>query len=722
MPSSSRSAKPVAKSEPVRAAAARRQRGGRVSTAKPVNPLLGGWNGPFGLPPFERIEPRHFKPALEAAFRDHKKEIEAIAGNPRPPTFANTIVALEKSGRRLSRVASVFGNLESADSNAELEDIARDVAPKFAAHETRILLDARLFKRIDELYNRRDKLKLDDEDRRVLERHHLEFVRAGARLSSSAKARVKEINARLASLVTQFMQNVLKDEQNWRMVLDPASDLAGLPQALKESALRAGRDAGLAGKAVITLARSSVEGFLTFSSRRDLREQAFKAWIMRGANSGDTDNRPIVTEVVALRDELARLLGHKNFASFSLEDTMAKTPAAVHALLDDVWPRALQKAREECQALEAEARRLGDNAPIAAWDWRYYAEKVRKATYDIDESELRPYFTLDNMIDAAFDCANKLFGLTFHELKDGEAVKGDVIERVPRYHDDVRVWEVRGRDGEHVGMFLGDYFARSSKRSGAWMSRYREQHKIGKGERPIIVNVMSFARGGEDAPTLLSLDDARTLFHEFGHGLHGLMSDVTYPSISGTSVSRDFVELPSQLYEHWLTTDEVLKRFARHHETGEVMPAELMDRVEAAKNFNQGFAMVEYVASAKADMALYSADIGEIGDIEKFERKTLSAIGMPDEIGMRHRLPHFMHVMSGYAAGYYSYLWSEVMDADAFTAFEEAGNVFDDKTASRLKEFIYAAGNARDPHAAYVAFRGRAPKIDGLLRKRGLTA
>jgi peptidyl-dipeptidase Dcp len=681
------------------------------SPSKPANPLLSVWPQPFAMPPFDRIEPRHFKPALEAAFRAHKAEIEAIAANSRKPTFANTITALEKSGRLLSRVAGVFGNLEAADTNAELQDIARDVAPRFAAHETQILLDNRLFKRIDELYQRRDSLKLTDEDRRVLERHHLEFIRAGAKLPPAAKARIKEINARLASLVTQFMQNVLKDEQSWRLVLDPETDLAGLPETLKANAIRAAQDAGLDGKAMITLARSSVEGFLTFSSRRDLREQAFAAWIARGANDGEADNRKIVTEVVALRDELARLLGHKSFAAFSLEDTMAKTPEAVNALLSDVWPRAVARACQERDALQSEARRCGDNAAIAPWDWRYYAEKVRKAKFDLDETELRPYLVLDNMIAAAFSCATRLFGLRFEERND-----------LPRYHPDVRVWEVTDGDGNHIGVFLGDYYARPSKRSGAWMSRFRDQHRLGKGERPIVVNVLNFAKAADGAPTLLSFDDARTLFHEFGHGLHGLLSDVTYPSISGTSVSRDFVELPSQLYEHWLTTPEVLTSYARHFETGQPMPADLMARLEAAKNFNQGFATVEYTASALTDMALYSASISEIVDIERFEQETLANIGMPPEIVMRHRLPHFMHIVGGYAAGYYSYMWSEVMDADAFAAFEETGDVFNPLMAEKLKRYIYSAGNARDPHDAYVAFRGRPPKIDGLLRKRGLAA
>ncbi len=676
-----------------------------------ANPLLSRWPAAFQIPPFERIEHKHFKPALNAAFRAHRDEIKSIATNPGKPTFANTILALEKSGEDLSRVAGVFFNLEATDSTPEMQAIAREMSPRFAAHETQIHLDQKLFKRIDDLYARRASLKLTDEQLRVLERHHLAFVRAGARLSSAAKARVKEINARLASLVTQFRQNVLKDEQSWHMILEGDSDLAGLPETLRAAAQQAAKERGLEGKHVITLARSSVEGFLIFSARRDLREQAFKAWTERGANGGETDNRAILAEAVELRNEHARLMGFKSFADFSLDDTMAKTPQKVRELLEAVWPRAVARAAEERDALVAQARREGGNFEFAAWDWRYYAERVRKARYDLNESELRPYLQLDNMIDAAFSCAKRLFGLSFRELKD-----------VPRYHPEVRVFEVTGRGGAHVGVFMGDYFARPEKQSGAWMSHFRHQHGIGKRQSPIVVNVLNFTKGRAGEPSLLSFDDARTLFHEFGHALHGLLSNVTYPSISGTSVSRDFVELPSQLYEHWLSTPEVLEEFAIHYKTGKPMPAKLRKRMEAARNFNQGFATVEYTACALVDMALYAEPAKTSIDVDRFEADTLARLGMPREIAMRHRLPHFMHIMGGYSAGYYSYLWSEVMDADAFSAFEETGNVFDPKTAHRLREFIYSAGNRRDPHDAYIAFRGRPPKIDGLLKKRGLDA
>lgn len=681
------------------------------STAKTSsNPLLQPWRTLFGIAPFNKIETEHFEPALKTAFTAHRREIAAIANNPAKPTFANTILAMEKSGRELERVARVFSNLEATDCTEELASVARTMSPRFAAHESAILLDSKLFRRVDDLYARRDKLDLDPEALRLLERTHLNFVRAGAELKPAGRKRVGAIKERLASLVTQFMQNVLKDEQTWHLVLIGERDLAGLPDGFRASAARAAEERGLTGKHVITLARSSVEGFLTFSARKDLREEAFNAWVCRGANGGDTDNRGILAEVVSLRQEYANLLGYDTFAEFALSDTMAKTPAAVNQLLGEVWGYALRKVGEEKEALAAAARADGTNTAIAAADWRYYAEKVRKQRYDLDEAELRPYLQLDQIIAAAFDCANRLFGLSFTALDD-----------LPRYHSDVRAWEVTNRRGEHVGLFLGDYFARPSKRSGAWMSSFRGQHKLGKGSRPIIVNVMNFAKGAEGEPALLSFDDARTLFHEFGHGLHGLLSDVTYPSLWGTSVSRDFVELPSQLYEHWLAQPDVLTRFARHYKTGKPMPARLLKKLKAARNFNQGFATVEFTASALADMKLYAATPPP-ADVDKFEAEVLGDIEMPAEIVMRHRLPHFMHIVSGYAAGYYSYMWSEVMDADAFAAFEEAGDIFDRKTADRLKRYIYSAGNMRDPEAAYVKFRGRPPAVEGLLKNRGFVS
>ena len=685
-------------------------RAGTLRRAGPIaNPLLGRWSTPFGVPPFDKIMPSHFAPAFKDAMAAHKKEITQITGQAARPTFTNTITALEKSGRLLERVSRVFFNLTGADTNDELQRIEREVVPHLAAHETNILLNPRLFRRVEDLYQRRNRLPLTDEQARILELHHTWFVRAGANLNRKAKARIAAINERLALLATQFAQNVLKDEQSWRLVLDGERDLVGLPPTLRATAARAATEIGLEDKHVITLSRSSIEPFLQFSDRRDLREDAFNAWIMRGETGDATDNRAIVTGIVRLRAELAGLLGFESYADYALDETMAKTPAAVRELLEAVWPVAVKRAAQEREALARRVRAEGGNFKIAAWDWRYFAEKERKALYDFDDAVTRPYFKLDNVIAAAFDTATRLFAVRFKERHD-----------VPRYHPDVRTWEVTDRRGSYVGLFLGDYFARPSKRSGAWMSSFRSQSKVAGDIRPIIVNVLNFAQSAEGEPALLSLDDARTLFHEFGHALHGLLSNVTYPSISGTSVARDFVELPSQLYEHWLMVPEVLQRFAVHYETGKAMPQKLLAKIKKARNFNQGFATVEYAASALVDMELHGAAGNEDLDVNDFERTTLKRIGMPSEIVMRHRIPHFLHIVGGYAAGYYSYLWSEVMDADAFAAFEETGDVFDCATARKLKKHIYAAGNTRDPLEAYVAFRGRPPEVKGLLKKRGL--
>ena len=711
----------VAASRKVAAQPARGPQSGPAKSPKVIakakvaaaNPLLAAWTGPFELPPFQDIRPEHFKPAFEQALALHKREVSKIASARTKPTFVNTIAALEKSGRTLNRVARVFYNLAGADTNAELQAIEREMAPRLARHSTEIALNPDLFKRIDELQSRQDKLTLDAEQRRVLERHHRGLVRAGARLEAKAKKRMAEINQRLATLGTTFAQNVLADEQAFRLVLETPDDLGGLPAFVVDAAARMACDLGLDGKYVITLSRSSIEPFLQFSTRRDLREIAFRAWTKRGENGDAHDNRAIAAETIMLRAERARLLGFRTFAEFRLDDAMAKSPGAVRVLLDEVWTAAVAKAGKERERLAAYARDEGQNISIESWDWRYYSEKVRRAEYDLDEAATKPYMQLDRMIEAAFETAGRLFGLSFAERPD-----------LPRYRADVRAWEVSDRDGKHVGVFLGDYFARPSKRSGAWMSTYRGQQRLAADERPIVVNVLNFARGSEGAPTLLSFDDARTLFHEFGHALHGLLSDVTYPSIACTAVSTDFVELPSQLFEHWLSTPEILKKFARHYETDAPIPDSLVAKLEAAAKFNQGFATVEYVASALADLELHSIEDPKGLDIGRFEAELLGRRDMPREITMRHRLPHFAHIFSGggYASAYYSYMWSEVLDADAFDAFTETGNAFDPATAERLAKFVYAAGNRRDPADAYIAFRGRLPTSAAMLRKRGLAA
>ena len=681
-------------------------------SAAATNPLLAAWNSPFEAPPFEAIQPEHFPPAFEAALQDHNNEIDAIAANREPATFANTIEAIERAGRTLSRVASVFWNLSGSHTNDALQALEREWSPRFAAHYTAITTNSALFKRVDDLFAARDGLSLDAEQMRVLEKTHKSFVRSGARLEGAAKERYKELSQQRAKLTTTFGQNVLADEKEFMLVLEGEADLAGLPAFVREAAAGAAEERGRKGQHVVTLSRSLIDPFLTFSTRRDLREQAWKAWARRGESGGATDNRQAIADLVRLRIEVANLLGHKTYADFVLDETMAKTPARVRELLDRVWTPGVARAQQELGRLQAMAAEEGANIAIEPWDWRFYAEKVRAAEYDLDEAAIKPYLPLDRMIEAAFFTATQLFGVTFSERKD-----------VPVYHPDVRAFEVKDAEGRHVGLFYGDYYARPSKRSGAWMSNYRRQDKLDGGRRPIIVNVMNFAKGSSGDPTLLSFDDARTLFHEFGHGLHGLLSDVTYPSIACTSVVRDFVELPSQLFEHWLATPEIMGRFARHAKTGEAMPQALMDKLKAARTFNQGFETVAFLGSAIVDMDFHTMEDADDLDPLALEAATLARIGMPREVGMRHRSTHFQHIFSGgYSAGYYSYLWSEVLDADAFAAFEEAGNVFDPDLADKLKRYVYSAGGLRKEDEAYTLFRGRLPSVDGLLKKRGLAA
>jgi peptidyl-dipeptidase Dcp len=675
------------------------------------NPFFEVWDIPFGLPPFERIRPEDFAPAFDRGMAEQTAEITAITSAAWPPSFADTIEALERSGRLLDRTNRVFSNLDASDTNPALEAIAREYAPKLAQHHMSIALDPALFARIDDLYQRRAELGLTTDRLRLIERHHLRFVRNGARLDPDQKARMTAISERLASLHTLFGQNVLHDEREWQLVLD-AGELDGMPDFIRAAAAQAAEERGLDGKYVITLARSSIEPFLTFSARRDLRRTAHQAWTARGTHPGGCDNTPIIREIMALRGEQARLLGYNDFAAYRLDDSMAKTEAAVEHLLLQVWGPAKEKAREEQAALAAAARADGLNEPIEPWDWRYYAEKVRHAQHDLDEAEVKPYFVLDNMVEAAFETARRLFGLSFSARPDLQG-----------YHPDVRVWEVCDAAGDHVGLFLHDNFARPGKHSGAWSSRFRDQYNLDGWVSPIVVNNNNFARsnssGGE--PTLLSFDDAETLFHEFGHGLHALLSRVRYPSQSGTAVRRDFVEFPSQIFEHWMAVPENLRRYARHYHTGEAMPEALLQRLLAARNFNQGFATVEYTASALIDLELHRDPEPENLDPIRFERDFLARYDVPREIGLRHRPAHFQHLFAGggYAAGYYAYLWAEVLDADGFAAFTEKGDVFDPTLAAQLKD-IYSAGDTRDPMELYRAFRGREPDIAALLRQRGL--
>ncbi len=683
--------------------------------AKPApdgdNPLFQDWQGAFGVPPFGRTKPDHFMPAFERGFADHDAEIAAIAGEAAEPTFANTIEVMERAGRLLDRVSSVFGVLSGAHTNDALLAIERELSPRRARHWNGILMNAALFQRVVALFVARERLGLTAEQSRVLERYHTMFVRAGAGLDPVKKKRLAEINERLAALGTAFSQNVLADEQSYTLVLETEEELAGLPDFLRSAARATAAERGLTGKHVITLSRSSVEPFLQFSARRDLREKVFRAWIARGENGGQTDNRANIAEMVVLRAERAKLLGYATFAHYRLDDAMAKTPEAVRGLLDRVWKPARARALADRDAMQALAQEEGGNFRFAAWDWRYYAEKLRKIRCDLDEAAVKPYLQLHHIIDAAFYTAYKLFGLSFERRKD-----------IQGWHPDVQAFEVNGADGSHRGLFFGDYFARSSKRSGAWMTTLRDQEKLVGDIRPLVVNVMNFNKAPDGQPTLLSFDDARTLFHEFGHALHALLSDVTYPSVACTSVLTDWVELPSQLYEHWLEQPDVLRRFAIHYRDGHSMPEDFLKRLLAARTFNQGFATVEYVASALVDLDIHTLAEAKDFDVTAFEKDALDRIGMPAEIVMRHRPTHFAHVFSGggYASAYYSYMWSEVLDADAFAAFEETGDIFDGGTAKKLHDHVYAAGGSRDPEALYTAFRGRLPTPDALLKRRGL--
>ncbi len=676
-----------------------------------ANPLLEPWTGPFEAPPFDRVEPSHFRPAFDAALRDARREIDAVAADPAPPTFANTIEALERGGRSLDRVASVFFNLTGAATNDELQAIEREIAPVLARHRNETYLNEALFKRIDALKAEEDGLGLSAEQARVLQRYRLNFTRAGAGARPDAKARLAAIGERLATLAAEFGQNVLADEKAWLMLLDE-EDLEGLPDFYRASAARIASERGHPERFAVTLSRSSIEPFLQFSARRDLREAAFRAWEARGEGGGATDNRAIAAEMVRLRAERARLLGYESYAHYRLADTMAKTPRAALDLLESVWTPGVSTALKEQEALQEIVAGEGGNFKVAPWDWRYLAEKRRKAEFDFDEGELKPYLQLDRMIEAAFYAASRLFGLGFEERFD-----------LKLYDPDVRAWTVSGRDGLPVALFIGDYFARPSKRSGAWMSNFRGQQKLDGPQLPIVVNVMNFAKGGEGEASLLSLADARTLFHEFGHALHGMLSEVTYPLISGTRVAGDFVEFPSQLYEHWIKEPEMLRRFALHYKSGEPMPEALIGKLLNARRFNQGWATVEYTASALVDLKLHLDPSPADVDVVAFERQELARIGMPDAIAMRHRAPHFQHIFSGgYSAAYYSYLWSEVLDADGFEAFEEAGDIFDAEVAQRLHDFVYAAGGSRDYDEAYERFRGRPPSPTALFRKRGFEA
>ena len=671
-----------------------------------TNPFFEDWTAPYGAPPLDRIKPEHFAPAYDRALAEHTAEIVAIASNPQPANFDNVLLALEKCGRLLTKIEGVFYNLTSSATNEALQAIEMELAPRLSAHWSAISMHQVLFARLDEIYQKRDGLGLDAESLRVLERYHLDFVRAGSQLKGGNREHLAAIAQRLAVLGTKFSQNVLGDEEDWTLPLTEAQ-MAGVPASARDAAAAKAQALKLDAPFAVTLTRSSVEPFLQYADDRCLREKLYRAWAARGDNDNTRNNMAVIEEMLALRAERATLLGYENFAAFKLADSMAGTPEKARALLEEVWAPARLRALEERDDLQALITREGNTFPLAPWDWHYYAEKLRQDKYDFDEAQVKPYFQLSNLIAASFFTAEKLFGLSFKERRD-----------MPVYHPDVRVWEVI-KDGAVIGLFYGDYFARLGKQGGAWMSSFRDQQKLSGDIIPIIINNSNFSKSD---PCLLSFDEAVTLFHEMGHALHGLLSQVHFPRLSGTNVARDFVELPSQLFEHWLEEPQVLTRFARHHQTNEPIPKPLLDKLLAARNYGQGFATLEFLASALIDMDFHTLPPGR--NPMRAQADTLARIGMPDEIGPRHAAPHFTHVFGGdgYSAGYYAYLWSEVLDADGFKAFQERKDPFDPETAQRLYKFIYSAGGTRDFAQAYRDFRGRDPHVNALLEGRGLLA
>ena len=687
-----------------------------VCAQSPDNPLLQPWDTPFGAPPFDRISTEDFEPAFAVGMERHLAEIDAISSNAAAPTFDNTIAALEKAGNDLSRVQRAFSALTSSATSDELRAIQSRMAPRFAAHSSSITLNADLFARIDALFANRATLGLDAEQLRVLELAHNRFVRAGAKLQGEDRERLAAITKELAGLYTAFSQNVQKSAEAFALVLEDEDDRAGLPDFVLSAAAQAGADRGMEGKYVITLARSSFEPFMTFSTRRDLREKLFAGWTNRGGYGDEFDNEQNIRRILQLRLERARLLGYEDFSAFRTANTMAGTAQAAKDLLDEVWVGARAKANDEADRIAEVMRKEGADHELRAWDWWYYADKARAASYDLDEDAVKAHLSLDNVLRAQYAVAERLFGINFSPRDD-----------IPTYHPDVRVWEVKNAEGDHIGLFYGDYFARPGKRSGAWMSALRSQHRLDDGSAPIIMNNCNYNKPAPGQPALISMREAEVVFHEFGHALHGLLSNVTYPSISGTSVDFDFVEFPAQIYEHWMRQPEVIKEFALHYETGEPMPDALIDSLRAAANAQAGFDNVEFIASAFVDLAFHRITDPEVLaelDVDSFEDGVLAQARVPKAIEMRHRSPHFLHSFSGelYASGYYTYMWAGVLDNDGFAAFEEADNIYDPELAKKLHDYVFSAGNRRPAMEAYVGFRGREPSTAPLLRNRGLDA
>ncbi|MGD9899135.1 MAG: M3 family metallopeptidase [Calditrichaceae bacterium] len=674
------------------------------------NPFFSEYDTPFGVPPFSKIKEEHFMPAYKEGMKQQKREIEAIVSNTEAPTFENTIDAMERSGALLIKVSDVFDNLTSANTNDNLQEIAKDVTPLLSGHNDDINLNPKLFERVKQVYDKKDELGLSGEQSALLEKYYKGFVRGGANLDPEKQARFREINEKLSLYSLQFGENILKEDNAFELVIDEKEDLAGLPESVVKGASEAAAERGYEGKWVFTLHKPSLIPFLQYSEKRDLREKMFKGYINRGDNGNELDNKEILAKMAALRVEKANLLGYKTHADFILDENMAKTPDRVYKLLNQLWDAALPIAKKEAKDMQEMIEAEGNNFKLEAWDWWYYSEKVKKARYDLDDAALRPYFKLENVRDGAFAVATNLYGITFEERAD-----------LPVYHPDVKAFEVKEADGSHIGILYTDYFPRASKRGGAWMNAYRKQSRQdGKDVTPVIANVCNFSKPTGDKPALLSFDEAETLFHEFGHALHGLLSNSTYHTISGTSVPRDFVELPSQIMENWASEPEVLRSYARHYETNEPIPDELIEKLENSGHFNQGFATVEYLAASFLDMDWHTLTEAKELDPAEFENNSMNKIGLIPEIVSRYKSPYFRHIFSGgYSSGYYSYIWAAVLDADAFEAFKENG-LFDQKTALAFRENVLSKGGSDDPMTLYVKFRGAEPKIEPLLKRRGL--
>ena len=674
------------------------------------NPLLEPFNTPFGTPPFNLIQKTHFKPAFMEGIKQQKAEIDTIVNNPQKPTFKNTVEALENCGQLLKSVSSIFGTLNSALTDEEMQSIAKDISPILTQNSDDIWLNEKLFLRVKKVYDNQDNFQLNSEQQKLLDEYYKTFVRGGANLDEQEKTRLREINKELSLLSLKFGENVLKETNKFELVLDNEKDLAGLPKDVITAAAETAKERGYEGKWVFTIHKPSLIPFLQFSDKREFREILFKAYISKGNHDDDLDNKEILSKMAALRAERANLLGYKTHAHFILEKNMAKVPENVYSLLDQLWKPALKRAKAEAKDLQRLIHKDGHDFQLQPWDWWYYAEKLKKEKYDLDDESLRPYFELDKVIDGAFMVANKLYGLSFEERTD-----------IPVYHNDVRVYEVKNSDGSHVGILYTDYFPRASKRGGAWMNALRKQEIINNENiRPIVTNNGNFTKPTSEKPSLLSLDEVTTLFHEFGHALHGLLSNCTYYSLSGTDVPRDFVELPSQIMENWATYPQVLKLYAKHYKTGEVIPQDLVDKIEKSGHFNQGFATVEYLAASYLDMDWHVLEEPKIMDAKEFEDASMKKIGLIPEIVVRYKSPYFQHIFAGgYSSGYYSYIWAEVLDADAFQAFKET-DIFDAETAKSFRENILEKGGTQDPMVLYKKFRGKEPRIDALLKRRGL--